>query len=859
MIRKFFCLLVLFMTMAMAYELRGAPLDSIGEIMARMERFATLYPQEKVYLHLDNTSYYRGDNIYFKAYVVNADGNTSAVKSATLYVELLNPGGEIIDRKVLKLADGQGHGDFVLNRVPFYSGFYEIRAYTKYMRNFGDDIVFSRIISVFDAPKQEGDFSEKKMDKYGVGKYVYLRPKPEKHKKMDVKFYPEGGYYVAGLRSRVAFEAVDKTGHPVEASGVVKDRNDSVVAQFATFKDGRGVFEWIPQAGGYYAVVESGGKEYKFDLPDVRDAGYVLSVDNLPGADSVTVDVRCAGLSGRQIAGVATLSSGVLRNSWAVDLSRRNHARFSFAKNWLPEGVTRVALFGEDGNVIADRLIFIERGSERLRVEASFDKPEYGPYEKINMTYAVKSPDGTFGVTAPFSLAVRDGDDAVDWNRDIMTDLLLMSEIKGYVANPRKYFDAANPDREKMLDMLLMVQGWRRYDWKMMASQLKFTPKFLPETTGIETYGRVISTNKKEPKPGVKVSAFIMNRNVSDENLAAGMEVMETDSLGRFCLSSDVEGEWNLVLSAREDGKAKDYMITLDRLFSPKPSAYRYTDMEIVTRDAEPDMVLSENASGEDVMEDLNSVLKAVDDSLAALGVEKQRIQHLGEVVVKGKKRSKESDIYKARSKSLAYYDVRSGLDDIRDEGEYIGDDIHKFLMSMNKNFTKTLSGNEEYLLYKGRMPLFVINYVRTMRTKLDYDKYKYIRLEAIKSIYITENLTTMCEYADPLISMFDIDRLYGCAVFIETYPDGEIPVDAGKGVRKTRLQGYDRPAEFYSPDYSEYEPEPDYRRTLYWNPDVVPDENGEGSVSFYNNEHSRKLRVSIETVTPDGKIGVLR
>ena len=226
---------------------------------------------------------------------------------------------------------------------------------------------------------------------------------------------------------------------------------------------------------------------------------------------------------------------------------------------------------------------------------------------------------------------------------------------------------------------------------------------------------------------------------------------------------------------------------------------------------------------------------------------------------MKGKKRSKESDIYKARSKSLAYYDVRSGLDDIRDEGEYIGDDIHKFLMSMNKNFTKTLSGNEEYLLYKGRMPLFVINYVRTMRTKLDYDKYKYIRLEAIKSIYITENLTTMCEYADPLISMFDIDRLYGCAVFIETYPDGEIPVDAGKGVRKTRLQGYDRPAEFYSPDYSEYEPEPDYRRTLYWNPDVVPDENGEGSVSFYNNEHSRKLRVSIETVTPDGKIGVLR
>lgn len=80
-------------------------------------------PQEKVYLHLDNTSYYYGDNIYFNAYIVNADGNTLPAISNTLYVELLNPGGEVINKKVLKVENGRAASDFIINRVPFYSGF----------------------------------------------------------------------------------------------------------------------------------------------------------------------------------------------------------------------------------------------------------------------------------------------------------------------------------------------------------------------------------------------------------------------------------------------------------------------------------------------------------------------------------------------------------------------------------------------------------------------------------------------------------------------------------------------------------------------------------------------------------------
>ena len=45
----------------------------------------------------------------------------------------------------------------------------------------------------------------------------------------------------------------------------------------------------------------------------------------------------------------------------------------------------------------------------------------------------------------------------------------------------------------------------------------------------------------------------------------------------------------------------------------------------------------------------------------------------------------------------------------------------------------------------------------------------------------------------------------------------------------------------------------PDYKRTIYWNPEVTTDENGYASVSFYNNGYSRALTISAEGLTPDG------
>ena len=104
-------------------------------------------------------------------------------------------------------------------------------------------------------------------------------------------------------------------------------------------------------------------------------------------------------------------------------------------------------------------------------------------------------------------------------------------------------------------------------------------------------------------------------------------------------------------------------------------------------------------------------------------------------------------------------------------------------------------------------------------------------------------------------MSCIDKTQRFGCVVFIETY-QGKIPVEGGKGVRKTWLEGYSAVKEFYSPNYSEIPPETDYRRTLYWNPNVTTDETGKAKIEFYNNSRCTNFSISAETVTTEGKIG---
>lgn len=446
-----------------------------------------------------------------------------------------------------------------------------------------------------------------------------------------------------------------------------------------------------------------------------------------------------------------------------------------------------------------------------------------------------------------FSLSVKDAAGDIEYNHNIMTNMLLTSELKGYIHNPSYYFESDDQIHRQALDLLLMIQGWRRYSWKQITGVETLDLKYTPEQ-GIEINGQVNSFVRRIPKPNVDVSLFISKVKTDDDpdETLPIIGTCITDSLGRFRLTTDLYDKWNMVFGVKEKGKKKDYNVILDRIFRPSCRKYSFQEMKFTP------LLLNAEHTNQHQDKDMEELFAVVSEDSITKGLN-QKVHHLKEVTVSAKKNSKQEQIERDKAKSYAYYDVSSELDDITDNGGYVGNDLNEFLRTINDKFY-IMGGN---IRYKNRRPLIVINYKRT--TFEDEMYIDILRLNAIKSIYISESLSSMIDYADPQISPLYIDTIYSCVVFIETYPEGKIPVDPARGVRKTKLNGYDVHREFYSPDYSILPPEPDYRRTLYWNPSVALDKDGKAKIQFYNSSTCRQFSISAETVTPQGIFGVYK
>ena len=94
--------------------------------------------------------------------------------------------------------------------------------------------------------------------------------------------------------------------------------------------------------------------------------------------------------------------------------------------------------------------------------------------------------------------------------------------------------------------------------------------------------------------------------------------------------------------------------------------------------------------------------------------------------------------------------------------------------------------------------------------------------------------------------------KAFGSAINISLFPRYTY-YDEVEGLRHTHFQGYNTVQTFPMPDYSKMPLEPDHRRTLYWNPRVRTDKQGDAKVVFWNNASCRKLVISVEGILKDG------
>ena len=929
--------------------------SALEKLASRQAAFGRTIPQEKVFIHMDNTSYQLGDTIWFSAYLRRTDTDRPSDVSGVLYVELYGQEGYMIERKLIQMKEGRGSGFFALSRYIQYAGFYELRAYTRWQLNWGRferkhtekikewfpskrqekeyfrdyEKLYSRVFPVYDKPLEPGEYTHDMT----LRAMRRLYPNQAENRELKLSLYPEGGNLVEGLPQRVAFEAAFDDGEWAE--GWLFYDGDSVKA----LNRGRGLFEITPQKGQEQEVlfVSKDGKQAKAKLPKPQPTGVSLKVEQTDSGWVAHI-AHTADLHDDSL-GVSLMREGKSVTHSLLQPSPKGRGFKSFPLGedlGEASGVYQLTVFDSQGRVFADRLFF-NRGKEDLMPTLFVEglKEEYQPYEPVNLT--LKAPQGKNYV----SLTVRDDNnrDCLYDNSNILTEMLLASEIRGFVPQPGWYFEADDEEHRAALDLLMMTQGWRRFDWRSMAVAGAWDITQPAERAPIligNTYKNVIvdfvegeETNNEKEDEEYPFSEDGRNPHEDDYYETKPMDLPDLFSKGRS--KKREEKAYDKAINTKNQKKETELkvhaeIVTLDAEMSftgesetfrkgfriQLPPFYGNAIVFISVADttkwgkdetytwiqAEPDDLESDYmylpASGKA----RRKIFVEPADYLARISWPYPRFvnpysfyqNHLaptpeqkrlnGEWVRLDDETIMSEVTVKAKRRGLNKFDDNWPVFAIDAEvANNIAQDVGLgFMKVMTADFG---IGVVERKLGEGQEPTFDTRdgagYTRRMIMAMRGDSIPP------DSIYARKYLRSLHDFGmspgeakeykgngvwDMYVFYSDYSpRLYGNNMYYGSnepktklvrypYPDGSRRITYRD--RRYFLPGFAYPAEFYSPDYSKQVPsddKKDYRRTLYWNPNLKLNEEGEAEVKFYNNCRVTQLSVDAEGQAADGTL----
>ena len=886
---KRFLLLVLFITQTALLSAQEIDMGT-EQLLDKMAEQLRVYPQEKIHLHVDRSIYTPGDTIWFKAYPVHATFHTPRYQSRYIYAELWNPQDSLLARVRIRVDSVGIYSGYLAVPDDVAEGRYGLRTYSRYMLSQGEGYLSRRAIDIKTAAWNEldvessatiersgqttydlqmtglgsqlptpvesrlqlkdgrvknTDLSGKRMkvaftpaeiagnrsvlfdmtdrEGYGYRRYYALTSGKEDFR---VGFYPEGGYLVSGVANRIAFKAQDISGGDATVRVELLDEDGKVLLVDSTLCRGMGSFDLTPQVGQRYRArcTSAEGLEKTVELPEVRADIYGLRVKS--GTDSIAVWVNGASDAPRAALYLIAQVRGAPVYAGAVETE---NLPMVFDKALFPPGVIQFLLLDESFQVMSERLSFSSK-EPALDFVWVTDREVYGSHEKVTVDLGVSDSLGN-PFKANLSVAITDSAMQIaDTAFHIKATLLLTSELKGPIDDPSFYLRTDGTRAARALDLLLLTQGWRRYDLSaVLAGKLKH-PADTPER-GVRISGQVQSGGIFNRGKQGKVTVFDQRMEYSKE--------MVTDGQGHFSFD-DVEfpeGVGLEIVGMENDRKGTRRLpVVMEEEVYPAP-APSFPQPRFAERPIEGDS---------DGLDNFWTGYTGGEKRFYIPSVE-VRASYLGSadyVQLDGR------DLAKRRYRDM--YDLLTslGLDVVMDERGYV--------LQLN---------------YQQERAAVYIDYRYNLNVGLLLDN---IHVESIQQLTFVP--------AAELTYLNDIDNMNRDMTFGYTTPFLDIVTKDSYDLRQIRWAnpttllagsttvndekagvvsifplGYQQPAEFYSPLYereSENDEEaPAFRPTIHWKPDIQTDSTGKASFSFYTSDKPATYTAVIEGITEKGDI----
>lgn len=854
-------------------QTKPVSLKQAKAIVTFMDSLRKKLPVEKLYLHLDKYNYTTQDTIWFKAYVLQEPYLEASEKSGICYVELVNDQSQVTKRIKIPLRYGLGWANISLAEMDLSSGTYVLRAYTNWIRNFGDwsvytaNVFISNLVAGEIAAKEKTATKKNATSGYSVPqKSVTKVPVGSDTLALDLQFMPESGRLLAGITSKVGFKALGKSGKGVDIKGKVFDDKKREVGSFKSFYKGMGDFELSPEKGAVYhaAVVLPGGQVKNYPLPVVYEDGTALKISNEPGHTDVSVTMVAGGKAknaeGYFLVGQAR---GVVCYAVPVDLTA-GMAKETISKKIFPSGIARFTLLNRNGIPLNERMIYIDhRDQLNIAVQTTGFQHRFRDSIALNLKVSNKNNEPVQG---SFSLAVTD-DGQVQGNSkgkvNMVAQFLLASDLKGEIEDAEFYGDTSLR-ASRALDRLLLTQGWTGYDWKDV-----FDPKpvrYLAEPEFVIT-GKVSSVFNG-------IAAARVNL-IGQKPLVIRDTVAASD--GRFIFKNLPLSDSASYKIQAYNKKGKGFLVNLEvdewqpPVFGALPIAEKEADEDSVllakVKTTTELLARNDKISGRLLQEVNISAKKIVKKSYNLNGPgEADQILTEKDLQKEGKK-----NLYDLLFQHITNLKTGSYLfppSPIRKYGMMIGGKVVKIVMDgvdldQTYHYYQSLDPTDAASEGMRERYLYLIENLDRF-TAEDITGIEVMHSPRYNAGYNRQFLST----AETMFSKNGVATGIGGVSGVD-YAYIEISTRGGKGPFMKQSMGayvlkplaFTLPKRFYTPRYRSNVVDKsilDIRSTIHWEPNVVTNEKGEATVSFYAADQAASYTIVMEGTDMNGQMGSL-
>lgn len=670
---------------------------------------------------------------------------------------------------------------------------------------------------------------------------------------VDIQFMPESGSLIALLPTQVGFKAIGEDGRGVDVKGIITDKENNAVAQFTTLHAGMGTFNMAPQPGETYTakVTLPNGEIKNVGLPEIKKSGTILKVRNSFNTD--TLDVSILATEGMVSSGASYFIVGQSHGIVCYGASFKLNKQFlnlHVPTALFPTGVAHFTILNSQSQPINERLAFINH-DDNLKIEVKPSADSFTTRDSIPLHIAVNDRDGK-PIVGSFSIAVTADDqiknEAAD-GKSILTDLLLTSELKGYVEDPGYYFKK-DAKSWKALDALLLTQGWIGYDWENIVN------------------GASVAQYAAEPDYAIHGTVTnLLNKPVSNSNvslLATGkyhfIKDTTTDAGGKFSFHKiPLADGIKYILQARSaKGRTINGGITINEA-SPLNANIPFDIVPTpwyVNTDSTMLNYVKTNATYHDELEkrkyghllkqvnvNSNAIIKR-SQNLNGAGNSDQlitadEIEKLGKVSLLDILQQKVTGFrqgFKPKSTNIQFFIKDKKVRFIID-----GIDVDRFYQPVNG------TPNEHYEYQKQTLDYLTAEDILGIEV-LYSGKYS--------AAYKNEHLAL-----DQQIDTNPVGARGSDIAFLEiTTRSGNGPfTKTASGIFVYKPTPVTLPKRFYRPRYPVKNTNRDFtdlRSTIYWQPSVITDKSGQTNVSFYAADKPATYTITIEGGNMNGKIG---